>query len=597
MTTTTKLPRRIWAWVSQDALRRVSRMFDSTEHQRLTEILQNARRAGATAIEITTSPERTTVRDNGSGIDEPGVILRMGASGWDSARTRTEDPAGMGFFSLAKSGCRIQSAPANGPAWQAVLTPGSFKGEDVEIRPWTSPTGPGTIVSWPGMTNEGITATVVRYLPVKVTVNGKAAEQTDYLAGNIYETTWEGFRLGVFPSVNRKRSAEPPSAEERRQRMDFALNFHGLVINGGLPQLDELEGPLREATGEGNYGRTSHEVWRVRVDVAEGRGLELLLPERKMIISNERHGELAEACRQALYDGAVRSGRRLRLGFADWERARAAGQRAGIAVPAAEAVLEQWRPMEPGYGGGGPPGTWTACRNDSAIVVEEDIAACDEHVVAEAARRSRVTLVRGNPRLAGYTWYDELPRLAGVDAMIEEDGRRWRVSQVRAVDNDQRPSETIGPEGPTSRQVDSIAVEADIRYSDGRRQKLSWPSNVAFARDEASYADEIEMLIAKGSVLRPHEAAEMATAAYFYPSEDFEADAADTQRETFTGEALSMTTRVLADAEEALKERLRYEFERGVGNYVPFDRTVTITKRPRGEVEVTIHDKAEATGP
>ena len=55
-----------------------------------------------------------------------------------------------------------------------------------------------------------------------------------------------------------------------------------------------------------------------------------------------------------------------------------------------------------------------------------------------------------------------------------------------------------------------------------------------------------------------------------------------------------MTTEVLTDADEALKERIRYEFRRGLMSYLPSDRTVTITKRPATDVDVTIATEEES---
>ena len=269
MTTEHTLPRTIRAEVSEEALTRVSRMFDSTQFQRVTEVLQNARRAGATAIEIQTDEDRTSVRDNGFGITDPGMILRMGASGWQKAETLAEDPAGMGIFALATSGCRIQSAPSDGPGWEAELTPRSFEGEEVEIRPWARPNGPGTIVSWPGKTKDWSAEMAARYLPVTVTLNGQPAEQTDYLAGSIYETSWEGFRIGVFASVFGNQAARKPGLKHELG-MNYELNFHGLVINGFMPRLTELEGPLADLNDRNRYHGTSEEVWRVRVTWPRG---------------------------------------------------------------------------------------------------------------------------------------------------------------------------------------------------------------------------------------------------------------------------------------------------------------------------------------
>lgn len=68
----------------------------------VSELLQNARRAGATKINVDLDPEKRilTVADNGKGIDDFGVLLDLATSGWDSEEVMLSDkPFGMGFFS------------------------------------------------------------------------------------------------------------------------------------------------------------------------------------------------------------------------------------------------------------------------------------------------------------------------------------------------------------------------------------------------------------------------------------------------------------------------------------------------------------------
>src|SRR3546814_3922506 len=105
-------PRTISTSISQDAISKVTRLFNNTIGDVLAELIQNARRAGASLLELTTSEHngRTwlSVTDNGAGIEDPSVLLAFGGSGWDDALIAREDPAGMGAFSLA--GRRLEAS-------------------------------------------------------------------------------------------------------------------------------------------------------------------------------------------------------------------------------------------------------------------------------------------------------------------------------------------------------------------------------------------------------------------------------------------------------------------------------------------------------
>ena len=79
----------------------------------VSELLQNARRAGATSIAIDHDAEtRTlTVRDNGRGIDDFQKLLTFNESGWDAPTCDAENPFGIGFSKClyAASRCIVRS--------------------------------------------------------------------------------------------------------------------------------------------------------------------------------------------------------------------------------------------------------------------------------------------------------------------------------------------------------------------------------------------------------------------------------------------------------------------------------------------------------
>ena len=83
---------------SSEVLNRVSRMFDGTPKSVLWELMQNARWAGATQIDISFLDETLTIAHDGLALDDFGKLFALGSSGWDSKGIKNEDPAGMGFF-------------------------------------------------------------------------------------------------------------------------------------------------------------------------------------------------------------------------------------------------------------------------------------------------------------------------------------------------------------------------------------------------------------------------------------------------------------------------------------------------------------------
>ena len=83
---------------SSEVLNRVSRMFDGTPKSVLRELMQNARRAGATKIDISFLDGTLIIAHDGLAFDDFGKLFSLGSSGWDSKGIKNEDPAGMGFF-------------------------------------------------------------------------------------------------------------------------------------------------------------------------------------------------------------------------------------------------------------------------------------------------------------------------------------------------------------------------------------------------------------------------------------------------------------------------------------------------------------------
>ncbi len=88
----------------------------------ISELMQNARRAGATKIRFQLSSHlsnsKLTIEDNGNGIDDFADLLTVASSGWDAETIETESPFGLGFLS-ALYACKSIMVESNGKSFLA----------------------------------------------------------------------------------------------------------------------------------------------------------------------------------------------------------------------------------------------------------------------------------------------------------------------------------------------------------------------------------------------------------------------------------------------------------------------------------------------
>lgn len=107
------IPATIATAVAPETIARVTRLFNNTAFDVVTELFQNARRAGALAVAVviqTGGPDTLLhIADDGHGIADPASVVTLGRSGWSDETRRAEDPAGMGVFSLAGRDVIIRS--------------------------------------------------------------------------------------------------------------------------------------------------------------------------------------------------------------------------------------------------------------------------------------------------------------------------------------------------------------------------------------------------------------------------------------------------------------------------------------------------------
>ena len=217
---TAQIPHSIQASIHQDAINRVSQFFNATTPDILNELLQNARRSGASRIEITAGDGRVTITDDGHGIKDPAAILAFGQTEWEKKTTLSEHPAGMGLYALARRKLvTVRSKSGNGSTWQVSLTPDHFVGKIPapvgRIPEDGTPTG--TTVTFTNERNdqniEREVQTAAMYYPLPVYFNDHRVEQANFLQQAEYTEEWHGIKIGVYRQ--HQRSDELP--RHRRQ--------------------------------------------------------------------------------------------------------------------------------------------------------------------------------------------------------------------------------------------------------------------------------------------------------------------------------------------------------------------------------------------
>ena len=94
--------------INEEGALRNQRYAFSDKFTLVSELLQNARRAGATRIEIDHDAAAQTLRiaDDGGGIDDFQKLLTLNESGWDAATRDEEQPFGIGFSKCLYSATR-----------------------------------------------------------------------------------------------------------------------------------------------------------------------------------------------------------------------------------------------------------------------------------------------------------------------------------------------------------------------------------------------------------------------------------------------------------------------------------------------------------
>lgn len=512
------LPAVIHSRVDPAAVTKVTRLFNNTLGDILSELIQNARRAGASAVDLKVIEADETVflaiADDGAGIEDPSVILALGRSGWGDDIARREDPAGMGVFSLAGRDVEVRSCPrSTGDGWSIRIASGDWEsGAPIAVTPCTHPFGTEIRVlideQW-SKSLETVAQRAARYCPLPVRLNGQDLPREEWLKGAETIVEQDGVRIGIYRNYLHRHFS--PS-----------INFHGVTVASLLPTVAEKD-----------------RHWAAKIDIIDAPELHLVLPARKEMVENGALQNLRAAVRLSIYRHIQTLGSH-RLSFADWQES----TDLGVLLPEARSELQSWAPAVADYNSGSSRQSLTST-NDLVLVDDfgPPIEQCAHFALARDGRFDG-RLAEPDDAMRGYSWYDALPRISGLRFEIEQNGETF------TYDSGELPGLTNG----VADRLDLV-----LQLSGEAGETIMIPAPVVIEYDDAHFwhFEEANIVFASPEAVNPAELVDLLDNACFSSSDDREADSWDTQHDRFLLDAQEMATRLLLGDEAALLERLR----------------------------------------
>ena len=383
----------IQATVNPRLLTKAARLFTGSLSGRIIEILQNARRAGATTVQITNTDGVVIVRDNGSGIDDFAALLDMGGSGWEADLEASEDPAGVGLFCLAPRELTVRSRGR-----LVTITGSGWAGEPVEIEKDTKrlsarggiAAGAGTEMRFMDEPwNHFVVSPQAVFSGMAVHVDGEACPQEPFIQGEAAEHPELGCRVQVLPAGKltlQHRNLCPDSG--------VLVDFHGQVV--GLTCW-----PLRST------------ALRFLVEMTgQPTGIRLMLPARTQLIENEALDRLKTVLEREAYLYVQRQGSH-HLYYAEYLRARELGIDLPEAIPTYDVglILGATDPMPAEVT---TPDDFPLRRCYQMTKPEDDAAEINAHLLGALGKCEKPFVpVTIDARYVGYSW-SKLPTIDEV---------------------------------------------------------------------------------------------------------------------------------------------------------------------------------------
>lgn len=529
----------IRATVAAEAIEKVTRLFNGTIDDIANELLQNARRAGATSVTIIIDKpedERTlvTIADDGKGIASPQELLSLGKSRWDEETEQREDPAGMGFFSLSGLDVTVDTA-----AFSLAIPRDAWTGtRDITVNPGNAHKGTSITFPTPIVSVETIARRLeeaLKFYPLPATINGDPVKQADFLDGAYRTFETAGLRIGVYKTM-------PPSNTPN-------INFHGLALRHKLPVLSEIR----------------NAQWFTKVDIVDAPQLVLVLPARKELVHNSGANELEQHCLRAMFE-TIAAEPFHRLGYKDWLTANLF---LNIAPP--PATLSRWHPNPAHQDYREYPSPEPV---PSGAIICETQESSEDITLAHAFTKTDtpIAVFTPEPNFTGYDWYDDIPK--------------YSVSDYRCLDTAGNPLESDS----VSLRPHSITVV----LASAEHPPIELRTDVAIF-DEIYYdADEISLAVTTSTTISAEDLASLLYEATFCPSDDSEADSWDSQSSRYAHDCQVRAVDLLNGHDAAIAADIQLAFTDKIAWRVPKGKSVTISCA-NYKTTVVITDIAGAT--
>lgn len=379
----------ICAKVHPRLLTKADRLFTGSMEGRIIEILQNARRAGATEVRITNKDNNLViVQDNGCGIDDFQKLLDLGSSGWDEKLEQGEDPAGVGLFSLAPRKVCITSGRCSvdihesgwtGQPIELVNSTKCIQGTRLEFcddRPWNLETVEKYAV----------------FSGMKVIVDGKYCHNMPFCSSEAADYPELGCQIQVVSTLSNYHSKWTTYCYRRQ----VLINFHGQVV--------EMEHwPADDRLGI-----------HILVNLTDQTQIRLMLPARTKVVENSALEKLKEAIEIEYYRYFQRQ-KEHSLSYSEFLRAKELGIDLPEAKPAYSVNL-----LNDGYDMAvqiGEPKNFKL--SDGYLCLDKDIE--NEHDATNAHLLAALGKFNGKPFVPvminngyfGYSW-TKLPKVTSV---------------------------------------------------------------------------------------------------------------------------------------------------------------------------------------
>lgn len=372
------------ARVGANFLSKVTRLFDSKPETILSELIQNARRAGATKVEITAADHgvsyNITIKDNGRGIEDLSQLLSLSDSYWEEPTLSDEDPAGMGLFCLAN--LTTPSIITSGTG-SVVLGQDVFSGKkEVKITRHEK-LQEGTVITFSLPSSAAILYKIreaVRWanLP-EVTLDGQRIDSKEFVTAD--EATIIDEELGV-------RVKTVGNGGYRR----FRTNFHGILLESEMPS--DYQHLCDVCVNRG---------LAFEIEILHTRHVKMVLPARNALMGGEGMGRLADLCERAAFLHFQKKGSH-KLPYSLWKRA----DSLGIELP--EADLHTALIMLDGFEGNHRTVEMSAEERKKPILLVEEVDWFGLDMFSDLFAADGIRLARKRSEFAGYPSYDSLQR-------------------------------------------------------------------------------------------------------------------------------------------------------------------------------------------